>query len=237
MPRWRLLETSWEDRVLNLAFEWALPKLVGRAACPSTIRLWTNPACVVIGRSKLSLAEVKLDACRELGLPILRRPTAGGAVYHDGGNLNWTVVAVREGYLKSIGPSELEGLAARAVLELLASYGLEGHHEPRKGVFVNGRKTSGMAMYLARDAVMVHGTLLVNADLGRLRKVLSCKYEVSNLVDLVGSRVELGEVKALLASCLARAFGVELVGGGVRPIELSLASALKGEVLVWPERK
>ena len=234
MPHWRLLRTYWPDRELNLALEWALLKLVGQSACPSTIRIWTNPSCVVIDRSRRSLAEVRLEACRKLGIPILRRPTAGGAVYHDEGNLNWTVVAKRKGARKFLRPSDLEGAAARAIINVLASYGLGGQHKPSEGVFVGSLKLSGMAMYLARDAIMVHGTLLVSANLSSLREVLYCKYEVANLLDLLGSGAELGKLEARLASSLARAFGVELVEGGPRLIELSLASALKGEVRAGP---
>jgi len=237
---WRLLRTSWPDPGLNLAFEWALPRLVAEGACPNTLRLWINPPCVVIGRSGRSLAEVRLEVCERMGLPVLKRPTAGGAVYHDEGNLNWTVVARKDDLPESIRwPSELEALAANAILDLLAYLGLEGRFEPRKGVFVGPYKLSGLAMFLGRGAVMVHGTLLVSADLRALRSALACKFEVANLAELTSSGLGPWEIGELLVPLLAEAFGVR---GGLpedrpEPNEFTLAKSMRQLAHAWPEGK
>ena len=226
--RLRLLETAWRDTELNLALEWALVEAVGSGQSPSTLRLWTNGPCVVVGRSGRSLAEVRLEACRKLGLPVLRRPTAGGAVYHDEGNLNWTV-AIRKAELpRPMWPDELERRASGALIGLLNELGLSGHHEARKGVFVGGRKVSGMAMYVGRRAVMVHGTLLVNSDLSALRAALRCKFEVANLSELAGSGLDpWADVALPLAEHLARAFGAHLAEGRIAQEERALAEGLR----------
>ena len=237
MPTWRLLMTYWPDRELNLALEWALLKSVGSGASPSTIRLWLNGPCVVVGRSRRSLAEVRLEACEALGLPILRRPTAGGAVYHDEGNLNWTVVARRTDLLRNMWPDELEAIAASALLELLGSLDLEARLEARKGVFVGDRKVSGIAMYLGRDAVMVHGTLLVRSDLSALRAALRCKFEVANLSELTGSELDPWDLAPALARGLAEAFGANVVEEQLAPGERSLAEELRAEARACPEGK
>jgi len=234
----RLLKTAWRDRELNLALEWALVEAVSSGRSPSTLRLWTNPPCVVIGRSGLSLAEVRLAACEELGIPILRRPTAGGAVYHDEGNLNWTVVVRKAELPKPMWPDELERKASGAILRLLGELGLDGHHEARKGVFVGERKVSGMAMYVGRWAVMVHGTLLVNSDLSALRTALRCKFEVVNLSELVGSELDpWADVAPSLTIRLAEAFGASVVKGQLAPDERSLAEELRADVRAFPRDK
>lgn len=222
---WRLLWASWPDPELNLAFEWALLELARDGRCPSTIRLWINPPCVIVDRLCRSLPEVKLDACARLGLPVLRRPTAGGAVYHDDGNLNWTLLARREDLPVDVRwPREAEALAGEAILALLSELGLEGRLEPGKGIFVGDCKVSGMAIYLGREAIMVHGTLLVSADLEALRAVLHCKFEVANLADLLGSAPGVREIGDKLAACLANALGIELPRP-TAPDELLLATA------------
>lgn len=221
----RLLWASWPNPELNLAFEWALLELARRGACPSTLRLWVNGPCVVVDRSCRSLAEVRLPACESLGLPVLRRPTAGGAVYHDEGNLNWTVLVRRSDLPEGVRwPREAERLAGEAILSLLSRYGLQGSFRPGEGAFAFDRKISGLAIYAGREAIMVHGTLLISSDLARLREALYCKYEVVNLSELLGRPVEVRGVGELLASCLASAFGAELEEGGPSEEELSLAS-------------
>ena len=227
MPPWRLITSSWPDPDFNLAFEWGLLEAVKSGKAPTTVRLWVNAPCVVVDRSGRSSAEVKLEACRELGLPVLRRPTAGGAVYHDEGNLNWTVVARREDIWPVRWPSELELLASKALIDLLASLGLRGQLRPREGIFVGDLKVSGMAFYVGRRALMVHGTLLVCSDLGTLRTVLRCKFEVANLSDLSGCELGPWSLASDLAVRLARAFGAGLVEGIPSDHELNLAEALR----------
>jgi len=227
-PRSRLLTMAWRDAELNLALEWALIELVSSGSSPSTLRLWTNEPCVVVGRSGLSLAEVRLEACRALGIPVLRRPTAGGAVYHDEGNLNWTLIIEKAEFPRLAWPDELERMASRAILALLDELGLRGSHEARRGVFVEGRKVSGMAMYVGRRAVMVHGTLLVSSDLSALRTALKCKFEVANLSELVGSTLDIwADVAPSLTRQLARAFGIDVVLGELSREELALAEELR----------
>ena len=47
---------------------------------------------VVVGRSSRVAAEVRLDACRELGIPVLRRPSGGAAVVAGPGCLMYALV-------------------------------------------------------------------------------------------------------------------------------------------------
>jgi Lipoate-protein ligase A len=54
--------------------------------------LYTNEACLVIGRNQNPWKEVNPRS----RLPVYRRDSGGGAVYHDRGNLNWSLVVPRE---------------------------------------------------------------------------------------------------------------------------------------------
>ena len=76
-PAWNLALESW-------LFDWETKEDI--------LFLWQNDACVVIGKNQSAPLEVDLDAARELGVPIIRRQTGGGAVWHDAGNLNFTYI-------------------------------------------------------------------------------------------------------------------------------------------------
>ena len=226
--RLRLLKTAWRDAELNLALEWAMLELMRAGSSPNVLRLWTNGPCVVIDRSGKALAEVRLGTCEALGIPVLKRPTTGGAVYHDEGNLNWTVVMEKAGRYGFRWPSELEQRASHAILQLIKAHGLEGRYEARRGVFVRGRKISGIAMYIGQRAILVHGTLLVCSDLSALRGALKCKYEVASLSELTRSALDpWADVAPLLAEELARAFGAYVVEGRLSREELALAEELR----------
>jgi lipoate-protein ligase A len=68
------------DAATGLALEEALVR-----ACPPVpvLRVWQNPPCVVIGRAQQAAREADLAACAAAGVPVLRRASGGGAVYHD----------------------------------------------------------------------------------------------------------------------------------------------------------
>lgn len=172
---WRILADEGErDPIRNLALDEAL----GREAGPDpTIRLWRNGRCVVVGRSQIAEAEVDIAACRELDVPVVRRFTGGGTVYHDPGNLNVTIIMRRDDPRLLASPSlaRVPGLY-RLLLKPLAvavtSLGVPALATERD-LLVDGEKVSGVAAWIGARSLLVHGTLLVDADLATLDRVLA----------------------------------------------------------------
>ena len=129
--------------------------------------VYVNDPCVVIGRNQNPWVEVSGGS----DLQVLRRVSGGGAVYHDGGNLNWSIIVPRSKHDRD---AEL-ALIARVLRKL----GVETESGPRGGLFVasggpyKGAKLSGTARRLSATRALHHGTLLVDADLGRLSASLA----------------------------------------------------------------
>jgi lipoate-protein ligase A len=128
--------------------------------------VYVDDPCVVIGRNQNPWVEVSAGA----GLPALRRVSGGGAVYHDKGNLNWSLILRRSDHDRE---AELSSVAAA-----LRSLGVEAETGPRGGLFYagegpwKGAKLSGTARRLQAERVLHHGTLLVDADLAKLEASL-----------------------------------------------------------------
>jgi lipoate-protein ligase A len=180
---WRLLPDDGErDPRVNLAREEAIARHVAAdpAAATPILRLWRDDRAVVIGRFQLGAAEVDLAAAAALGAPVLRRFTGGGTVWHDPGNLNVSVVVRPADALLAADPElrRLPGLY-RLVLQPLATaaraLGVAGARATERDLVVDRAdgttaKLGGVAAWLGGRALLVHGTLLVDADLDALRR-------------------------------------------------------------------
>lgn len=170
---WRVLADPGDrDPRSNLALDEAL----ARGVAPLTLRFWRNDRSVVLGRFQRAMAEVDRAVSEALRIPVLRRFTGGGAVFHDSGNLNITVVG-------QLGSAPLDAPAGlrlpalyRVVLEplagVVAELGLPVERTDRD-LLVNGRKITGVAAWIGRDRALVHATLLIDADLDALERVLA----------------------------------------------------------------
>lgn len=64
----------------------------------SILLLWRNRPAVVIGRHQNPWTECSLSAMRGAGIPLARRRSGGGTVFHDLGNLNLTFFTSKKTY-------------------------------------------------------------------------------------------------------------------------------------------
>ena len=183
MSTWRLLPDDGErDPRANLAREEAVARHVAAdpTASAPVLRLWRNAPAVVIGRFQLGAAEVDLAAAATLGAPVLRRFTGGGTVWHDPGNLNVSVVLRPEDALFVADPElrRLPGLYRLVLAPLEAAaraLGVSAARATERDLLVDRpdgstAKLTGVAAWLAGRALLVHGTLLVDADLEALSR-------------------------------------------------------------------
>lgn len=124
---------------------------------------------VVIGRAQNPWKECNTRRMEEDGVTLARRSSGGGAVFHDLGNSCFTFMAGKPEYDKSI--------STAIVLDALTRLGVEAFASGRNDLLVatpdGERKVSGSAYRETHDRGFHHGTLLLDADLGRLANYLN----------------------------------------------------------------
>jgi lipoate-protein ligase A len=158
------------DPVRNLAREEELFHQVESRASPEVARFWIDSECLVRGKVRNPrYGWFNQELAEELGVPVLQRSTGGGVVYHDPGNLNWSLFLKSSGDLLS--PKAMFSLASGYVIEALRSLGVQARFSPPNRIDVSGRKVSGMAAKSTVRTMLVHGTLLLNSDLGKLNQL------------------------------------------------------------------
>lgn len=156
-----LNETSL-DPVHNLAVESTLLANAKRGEC--VLYLWQNQNTVVIGRNQDAWRECRIAELIADGGTLVRRPTGGGAVFHDMGNLNFSFVLPQRDYDV---PRQLS-----VIMEALRTFGLNAEATGRNDITLNGLKFSGNAFLQQDGFCLHHGTLLVDVDMQKMSRYL-----------------------------------------------------------------
>ncbi len=158
-----------DDPAEHLAEEVRLLKDVGDE--PQLLFYFNRP-CVILGRNNRQEEWVFADAIREAGVPLLRRVTGGGAVYHDAGTLNYSFVTARELFERLRGGAKPMDFFRRVVIDALAPIGLHLEAAWLSDINLNGRKICGNAARLTQRGVLFHGAILLTVDYTALERFL-----------------------------------------------------------------
>jgi len=189
----RLLKLETNNAFMNMAIDEAIARLRAKDKTVDTLRFYRwNPSAVSVGYFQNTAEEVNLEMCRELGVDIVRRMTGGGAVYHDyNGEVTYSLIAL-EGSL-GIPNDIMESyeMICGGIVLALRDLGLNAQFKPINDIQVNGKKISGNAQTRRWGTVLQHGTILVDADIRTMFKVLKVtKEKISDkLIKSVEERV------------------------------------------------
>jgi len=164
----RCIQRSETDPYYNLAAEEYLLK----NAVVNTFMTWRNEPSVIIGKHQNTSREINHTFVDSLHLPVIRRITGGGTVYHDHGNVNFSFIYTD----RTENPVDFR-FFTKPVILFLKEHGLDASFEGKSNITVNGLKVSGNSAHIHRNKVLHHGTLLFNTDLDKLEKAIAGREE------------------------------------------------------------
>ena len=125
--------------------------------------LWQNAPAVVVGSYQNICREVHVEALRQRGIPVVRRISGGGTVYHDLGNVNYT-------YIVRAGALDYDAVLSPVIAALNAS-GVPARKNRTCDIAIGDLKISGSAQRMTKGRLLHHGTLLFSSDLGVLDQI------------------------------------------------------------------
>jgi lipoate-protein ligase A len=247
---WRLLVTEPADGATNMAIDEALWRGRQSGTSPPTLRFfaWAPPA-VSLGYGQPLGADVDLAACRTLGVGVVRRPTGGSAIYHDGPEreLTYSVAASAEDLgldadlletYRWIGTALLRGLNALGAGAELVPVAASGGPVPafcfartgRYEIEVGGRKLVGSAQRRQGACFLQHGSVLLGVDGARLQTLfpttLAPLSAMTTLEDALGRRPGWEEVAAALGAAFEAEHDLALKPDGLTAGELARVEEL-----------
>lgn len=142
----------------HLAFEQA----VAESITGDALILWQNSPALVCGSYQNVFREADVYAAYKSGVPVVRRISGGGTVYHDKGNLNYTLVT-------DFNPEYDYSDVMKGMITALQKMGIPAEKGSICDISVCGKKVSGNAQRVFNGRLMHHGTLLFSTDLSALK--------------------------------------------------------------------
>ncbi|HSG68340.1 MAG TPA: lipoate--protein ligase family protein [Bacteroidales bacterium] len=155
-----LIDRKETDPFFNIAAE----EYVLKEKDEDVFMLWINEPSVIIGKHQVAAAEADMVYIHRNNIPLIRRISGGGTVYHDRGNLNYSLI-LRGERGKLVDYKKYSGTVIRA----LAQMGLDAKLEGKSNLVIGDLKFSGNAEHVYRNKVLHHGTILFDTDLRILR--------------------------------------------------------------------
>jgi len=224
----------------NMALDEAMLILRGAGIIGDTLRLYVfNPPAVTIGYFQSVSKSVDLSFTKENNIAVVRRPTGGGAVYHDtSGEITYAIVVSAESVPEDL--VESFKFLAGGVVEAARILGAPAEFRPLNDIVIGGRKFSGQAQLRRLGAVLQHGTFMHGTNLDVLAKSLivpniklkeksisSIRERVTTISEYLGRKVSKREAIEALIKGFEKALNAELVEGELSELELILAKSLE----------
>ncbi len=186
---------------------------------------------VCIGRHQELEREVDVEACRRLGLPIMRREVGGGAVYLDRGQVFFQLIF----HPKDV-PARIQDafeFFSRGPVDCYRTLGVTGaQFHPVNDLQVSGRKIGGLGAASIGPGFVFVGSIIMRFDARAAASVLRIPDEkmrdkvaqtidayVSSLEKELGHPVPAPVVRKELAAAFERSLGAPVVAGELRPDE------------------
>lgn len=147
-------------------FNIALEEYILKNFSEDCFLLYINEPCLIVGRFQNTIAEINYPWVQEHNIPVVRRLTGGGTVFHDLGNLNFSFIMNSEddvgGFAKYTAP----------VISVLNDLGVPARLEGRNDLTIDGLKFSGNAKLVQSGKTLQHGTILFASHVESLANAL-----------------------------------------------------------------
>ncbi len=194
----------------NPYFNLAAEEYLLKNSNDDVLMLWRSTPSIIVGKHQNMMAEVNYPYVLKSHIPVIRRLSGGGTVFHDLGNVNFSYIANgKDGHIVDF------KRFTQPIVDFLNSRAIPAQLSGRNDILVDGFKFSGNAEHVFKNRVLHHGTILFSSNLDSLKlgiaptggsysdnSVKSFRSKVANLQSYFSEAMEVDEFKDLLFTYL-----------------------------------
>jgi lipoate-protein ligase A len=177
MKTWRIIPLETHNAFMNMAIDEAILASRIQNLVPNTIRFYQwNPSAVSIGKNQNINEQIYPESIKKYKVDVVRRTSGGGTVYHDQmGEITYSITALKKDIALDFTLVYIKIYSA--IIDALRLLGIpadfvDGDIKKCPNLTVKGKKISGSAQTIKRDFLQQHGTLLIEANLEKMFKLL-----------------------------------------------------------------
>ncbi len=200
-----------DDRPARVDDAFAALAASGDSTTRPILRLFRPEPAVSVGREQAIAREVRLAWCRDRGIPVVRRPTGGGALWHDAGQ--WAALLACDAARLGANPAERLAKGGAIVADALARLGVAAEFVAPNDLAVPGGAKIA-SVFLAGDErrAVLFATLLADFDVASALSALLVPTEKLTLTGLEHARERVATLADRLGAVPADAVVVEALG-------------------------
>ncbi len=133
------------------------------------VMLWQSTDSVIVGKHQIPVKEVNIPFVFKSGIPVIRRISGGGTVFHSSGNINYSVITTHKNQNNLIDFKKF----TKTIIEFLLKFGVKADFEGKNNLCINGKKFSGNSAHIFKNRIIHHGTILFDVDLELLENTIN----------------------------------------------------------------
>lgn len=244
MTKWRLIDTGPLDGPTNMAIDEALLSCFDPETTTPVLRLYGwNPPALSLGRFQQAADVLDPERCRQSGVPIVRRITGGGVIFHTE-ELTYSLVCAPHQIPPAASIKESFRVLTTFLLNfykglgLTAAYAVDqfpvdttlGQRTPfcfagkeTYDILIHGRKIGGNAQRRLKNLIFQHGSIplrnMVSEGAKYLREPLPGLKESVTSLDEQGITCDAKALMQLLASAFLETIAITLEPSALTPRE------------------
>ena len=204
----------------NAAFDQSWLALHADGKRPDLLRFHRSRPAASIGRHQALDREIRLGYCRQHGIETVRRTSGGGALYLDGNQQGISLIFRRPPDWAGLGLAQILARFCAALADGMAHLGVQARFKAPNDLEIDGRKLASAFVAIQGDSLLLHATLLCDADIKTMLETLRVPTEKLTVTGLESARQRLVTLKELLGEVPEDAVLLQALRQGLETIHV-----------------